>query len=85
MMWNGAWFWLGPCLLLMVVCAVIMMRMMGHGTHGTHGPLQGTPGGRRAGEAEQILADRLARGDIDIEQYERRLETLQRTREQRKE
>lgn len=81
MMWNGSWFWLGPCLLLMVACMVVMMRMMGHGSHGMHGAPPAAPGERRGGDAERILADRLARGDIDIEQYERRLETLQRTRE----
>lgn len=84
MMRNGSWFWLGPCLILMVACMVMMMRMMGHGshrTHGAHGAPLGDPGDRRGGDAERILTDRLTRGDIDIEQYERRRETPQATRE----
>jgi putative membrane protein len=34
------------------------------------------PRGAAAGSAEQVLADRLARGDIDIDDYHRRLAAL---------
>jgi putative membrane protein len=76
MMWNGSSGWWWPGLLLMIICLVMMMRMMGHGTHGTHGTHTGEGPGHRADGAEHILAERLARGEIDIEEYERRLEVL---------
>ena len=71
MWWGHGWWWGG--LLLMVICAVMMMRMMGHGGHGgqTHTSDE---------EPELTLANRLASGEIDIDEYERRLEALRGTR-----
>ena len=40
------------------------------------GRLPGLPGDSRRSAAEQTLADRLARGEIDSEEYEQRLRTL---------
>jgi putative membrane protein len=57
----------------MVICmAAMAWMMMGHG-HGSH-----TSGshGHRPGGAQRILAERLARGEIDIDEYERRLTAL---------
>ncbi len=86
MMWassggySGTGIWWGPvggvaCLVFMAVCMVMMGRMMGsHHAHDSHmwhmSPRhwQDTP--------ERRLADRLARGDIDIEEYNRRLAIL---------
>lgn len=77
MMWgwgSSGWWVLGG--LLMIVCMVVMMRMMGgmmghgHPGHGEHG---GTD------DPERTLANRLARGEIDTEEYDRLLEALQRT------
>jgi putative membrane protein len=78
MMWNGdgSWAWWWPGLLLMIVCMVMMVRMMGHGGHGSHAGERRGPAG-----AESVLAERLARGEIDIEEYERRLAVLQRADE----
>ena len=84
MMWNGdgSWGW-WLALPLMIMCIIMMGRMMGHG----HGHRQGsheTHGGRTAGDgsgAKRILAERLARGEIDIAEYERRLAVLQPTNE----
>ncbi|WP_211266209.1 SHOCT domain-containing protein, partial [Streptomyces catenulae] len=45
-----------------------------HPTWGTPPPPPGTPG--RPLPAEQILAERYARGEIDEEEYHRRLTTL---------
>ena len=76
MMWNGdgAWVWWWPGLLLMIVCMVMMVRMMGHRSQGAHA---GERHGHRPEGSERILAERLARGEIDIEDYERRLAALQ--------
>jgi putative membrane protein len=66
----------------MILCMVMMGRMMGHGHgHGSHGTHGGGASGQGSGGAERILAERLARGEIDIEEYERRLAVLQRTSE----
>lgn len=77
MMWNGdgSWGWWGPGLLLLIICMVMMVRMMSHGTHRSHADEQR---GHRPDGAERILADRLARGEIDIDEYERRLAVLRR-------
>lgn len=60
----------------MVICMAMIGRMMGgmvgHG-HSAHG------GHDRSDEPERTLADRLAKGEIDIEEYNRLLETFQRT------
>jgi putative membrane protein len=82
MMWNGggswgAW-WLA--LPLLILCMVMMGGMMGHG-HGSHGTHGASASARGSGGAARILAERLARGEIDIEEYERRLAVLQRTSE----
>ena len=71
------WGWWGPGVFFMLICMVAMAwMMMGHG-HGGHGSRTGE--GRGGGTAKRILADRLARGEIDIDEYERRLAALQRT------
>jgi putative membrane protein len=77
MMWgwgsgSGSGWWVVGSV-FMVICMVVMMRMMGgmmsHG-HWGHG-------GRSSGsDPERTLADRLARGEIDTEEYEHRLEAL---------
>lgn len=68
MWWGHGWWWI----VLLVVCVVVMARMMGHGGHG---------GQRHGGAdtAERMLANRLASGEIDIEEYERLREVLGRT------
>jgi uncharacterized membrane protein len=77
MMWNGdgSWGWWGPGLLLLIICMVMMVRMMSQGTHRSHMDEQRWP---RPDGAERILADRLACGEIGIDEYERRMAVLQR-------
>jgi putative membrane protein len=62
----------------MVACMVMMVWMMSHGM--SHRPWMGEWRGSRA-DAERILAERLARGEIDTEEYERRLAVIRRSRE----
>ena len=80
MMWNGdgSWGWFAPGLIVMAICMFMMMRMMGH-AHGSHGSQSHESHGRRSGGAERILAERLARGEIDTEEYQHRLTVLRGT------
>ena len=55
------WF-VGGCVLFMIVCMVMMFGMMGHGR-------SRAPWNRS--DAESILGERLARGEIDAAEYER--------------
>jgi putative membrane protein len=76
-MMSGSWGWWGPGVIFMVFCMGMMMWMMmshGHGSHGSHTGESPRPRG-----AEHILAERLARGEIDIEEYQRLLAELQQT------
>ena len=77
MMWNGGWGWWGPGLIFMILCMVMMVWMMSH--HGSHSSHREQSQRHPPDEAERILADRLARGEIDVEEYERRLAALDQT------
>lgn len=72
--WGAGWWWLVGAG-FMVICMVMMARMMGgmghgHSGHGSHG---------RSDDPERTLANRLARGEINVEEYERLLAALRRT------
>ena len=71
--WGAGWWLVGAG--FMVLCMLMMGRMMGgmghrQSGHGGHG---------RSDDPERTLADRLARGEIDVEEYQRLLEALRRT------
>ena len=73
MMW-GWWF---PGIFVMVVCMALMWMMMGHGMFGSRSreserQTRDTP--------ERTLDNRLASGEIDVDEYQRRRDELQRTR-----
>lgn len=83
MWWDGdgswshhGWWWVGAAMMIvvMVACMIVMARMMGHGMHGSHAgnPIEEP----RSDSPERILANRLAQGEIDTEEYERRLAAL---------
>lgn len=87
MMWSGngswgdgGWWWFGG--IFMVFCMWMMFRMMSHGAHGhhsshsPHGFDTGYPRERGSDGPDQILAERFARGEIDAEEYQRRLAVL---------
>jgi uncharacterized membrane protein len=68
--------WWGFGAVMMVICIILMGRMMmGHGPSSEHGRLsQG-----ESAAPEDRLAERLASGEIDVDEYERRLEALRST------
>ena len=84
---NGpAAFWLAPTALLMVLCMAAMAGMMtGHGHRRDHvqghHSYTGEPHGHRSGTDEHVLAERLTRGEIDVDDYERRESALRRAHE----
>jgi putative membrane protein len=81
MMWsNGSGGWWLFALPMVIICMVMMVRMMGHGHSAQNGHTAASHAHRPDGP-ERILADRLARGEIDIEEYERRLAALRPTRD----
>lgn len=71
--WSFGWWWVT----FMVVCMALMMLMMvSGGFRGSRWLSWCGLGGRRQRgpqRPEQTLADRLARGEIDVDEYERRL------------
>ncbi|MFB7329464.1 SHOCT domain-containing protein [Streptomyces sp. NPDC056190] len=87
MMWYDGWGWGGWFVMaifmvlfwvLVIAGVVVLVRFLMGGHHGHQGspaPSSGEPGwgGRRA---EDLLAERFARGDIDEDEYKRRLTLL---------
>ncbi|WP_052440844.1 SHOCT domain-containing protein [Streptacidiphilus anmyonensis] len=75
---------------LLVLAIILIVRALTHrgrwsgrngAAHTVPAPPPGsasgyTPGAPAGGSAEQILAERLARGDIDVDDYHRRLAAL---------
>ncbi len=79
-MWgNHGWGWGWPVVLVMAVamvaCMAMMTGMMRHGSWRRMWP----PGNRDEDEdtPERILAGRLARGEIGVEEFQRRRDGLQ--------
>jgi uncharacterized membrane protein len=77
--WGHGWWWPGIMLMavFMIVCMVMMARMMmSHGMSSSH-----TENAERHWRdvPERTLANRLASGEIDIDEYERLRDALQRT------
>jgi putative membrane protein len=78
---SWAWWWM-PGILFMALCMGMMVWMMsGHRSHGSHDSRSDEPDGNGSASARRILAERLARGEIDAEEYEHRLRVLQQNRE----
>ena len=80
MMWGWGWGFA----VFMICMALMFWMMMGHGMMGhnreAHGPTEhGHRGDREEDVPERILANRLASGEIDTDEYERLLATIRRT------
>ncbi|MDQ4215221.1 hypothetical protein [Microbacterium capsulatum] len=83
-------FIIGPLMFLIIVglliALIVRRRHWGYGPWGWHGA-PGAPGAQapwvgksQSRSAEQILADRFAKGDIDETEYRARLEVLRANR-----
>ena len=74
--WGHGWWWPGivAMAVLMLLCMVMMARMMRHGMSGS----QRRQPNARGDVPEHMLASRLASGEIDVHEYERLLDALQR-------
>jgi putative membrane protein len=76
--WGGGQ-WVAAIVMMVLfwgVLAVIVLAVVRSGgwwRHGLNGPVGGRP---PTGEAEQILHERFARGEIDEEEYRRRHDLL---------
>jgi putative membrane protein len=74
--WNwdgGSWVVMGLGMIVMLVIAVIVVWLVVRGLIALERPR--TEGSRRS-EPEEILRERFARGEIDSDEYERRLALL---------
>jgi putative membrane protein len=77
-MGMGGWAWLFLALLIIgiVVLVVVLVRVLAGGTAG--GPATPAGGGRPdRHRAQEILAERYARGEISTEEYQERLRVLE--------
>lgn len=70
--WGGADWWLVGGIFMMFCMAMMVWMMGGMMGHGHSG--QGTSSNTT--EPERTLADRLARGEIDVDEYNRLLDVL---------
>jgi putative membrane protein len=70
---GSRWGWIVMMVLMVVLVAVVVVvvvRLM------TQTPAAAPPPGGASRSAEDLLADRLARGEIDVDEYRRRLDAL---------
>ncbi|GAA4833589.1 SHOCT domain-containing protein [Kitasatospora terrestris] len=63
---------------LLIAGGVALFRYLGHASqhHAAPPPAPPAPAGPARTDPEQLLAERLARGEIDPDEYRHRLETL---------
>ena len=79
---HGGFFWIGPIMMIIFFALVIFLivsmtrRGPGIGWRHEHDHHVGPPPPSRPAGAEQLLADRLARGDIDVADYNARIDAL---------
>jgi putative membrane protein len=79
--WNGwGWWWVVMPLMMVAfwgaVAWVIVTVVRNDRTRPWTGENPGSPSTPTRSEAERILAERFARGEIDAEEYRRRLDVL---------
>ncbi|MHA7666593.1 SHOCT domain-containing protein [Mycolicibacterium sp. HS_4_1] len=74
-MWNGGWGWVGTAVVftlffaMLITATVLVVRYLS----GAHRDADTAP---RTPAAEDILGGRLARGEIDDDEYRRRMTAL---------
>lgn len=83
--WNSGWGWLGSGLMMVLVWGALIALVVVLARRWTHTPaapaapsapvMPATPASRRP-TAQEILAERLARGEIDAEDYKARKAAL---------
>ena len=79
---GGNWWWI-PMVLMMIPfwggLAWVVVTLIRHNTHHHSGAILAPPpvAPSQVADPRQFLADRLARGDIDIEDYRARLDALE--------
>lgn len=84
MWWWGSYHWWPGLVLMcvgMLVCVAVMALMMGHGRMPGLGSMCGfwgrnRPASLQTDTSEEILDERLARGEIDVSEYHRIRQTL---------
>jgi putative membrane protein len=78
--WHGGghwWWWLiglGVLTVIVVLAVWVIVRIAQPAS--AHGVDAGVPLALPRGSAEEVLADRLARGEIDVDEYRERLAAL---------
>lgn len=77
MMWwdNGGWSWVAMSISMLLFWGLVIWVVMAVVRNDRRRPVNPEPPIR---DPEQILKERFATGDIDVEEYERRREVLRR-------
>lgn len=80
MMWwddGGGWGWMAMFISMLAFWALVIW-VVTTVVRNDRRPSPQSPAGPPARDAEQILRERFAQGEIDVEEYERRREVLRR-------
>ncbi len=76
MMWGGGWFHMafGSVMMIIVVAAIVLLVVLGIRWLSSSG--HGSPSQTRARAPLDILEERLAKGEIDVAEFEERRRAL---------
>jgi putative membrane protein len=78
MMWDGGWGMMlfGPLVMIVFIGAIVVLVAVGIRWLGTSGHLHGGPVGPPSRTPLDILKERLARGEIEVAEFEQRRKAL---------
>ncbi len=78
MMWDGGWGMMvfGPLMMIVFVAAIVVLVVLALRWLGSSGHLPTDRGGHGRSSALDILQERLAKGEIDVAEYEERRRAL---------
>jgi putative membrane protein len=78
MMWDGGWGMMlfGPLMMIVFIGAIVVLVVLVIRWLGTSGHFPAGPGGPPARTPLDILKERLARGEIDVAEFEERRRAL---------